>query len=226
MFRPGKDKGIATPIPLGLAALGTSIFLMGFALIFQPTPAWSSYFIEALLFGGVAEFLAGIWAFAYGDPLAATTFSFLGVFYGWWGLAMMLPAAHAVTTAAVSTGMVFVVAAVVTLYLWVASFFESTVFNLTLLFLWFGFALVGVSLFTDVTALAILGGIAALISGLIAGYGSFAEIYNATSLQEMLPVGEPASIRERSEHDEQARIRRIHPMEPTRPHADMSPERR
>jgi hypothetical protein len=42
----------------------------------------------------------------------------------------------------------------------------------------------------------------------------------------MLPVGEPASMRERSEHDEQERIRRIHPMEQTRPHADMTSERR
>lgn len=35
MLRPGKDKGLATPLPLGLAALGTTTFLMGVAAIFQ-----------------------------------------------------------------------------------------------------------------------------------------------------------------------------------------------
>ena len=82
MFRPGRDKGIATPIPLGLAALGVTTFVMGISLIAQPVGAWGPYFTNAMMIGGLAEFLAGMWAFAYGDPLAATVFSFLGAFYG------------------------------------------------------------------------------------------------------------------------------------------------
>jgi succinate-acetate transporter protein len=85
MFRPGQDKGLATPIPLGLAALGTTTFLMGIGLIFQAPAAWGPYFLQALFLGGIAELLAGMWSFAYGDPLAATAFSFLGAFYMAWG---------------------------------------------------------------------------------------------------------------------------------------------
>lgn len=221
MFRPGKDKGIATPIPLGLAALATTTFLMGFALIFQAPSTWTPYFTQAVLFGGVAELLAGIWAFAYGDPLAATAFSFLGVFYGWWGIAMTFLGAHALAAASVSTGMVFIVTAAVAFYMWVASFFENAAFNLALLFLWVDFALVSVSMFSGVTVLAILAGIAAIVSSLIAAYGSFAEIYNATSLHEVMPMGEPGTTRERSEHEEQERIRRIHPTEQSRPRAEI-----
>ena len=86
MFRPGRDKGIATPIPLGFAALATTTFLMGIGLIFQAPTAWGPYFLQAIFMGGLAELLAGMWSFAYGDPLAATAFSFLGAFYGYWGL--------------------------------------------------------------------------------------------------------------------------------------------
>src|SRR5579883_666939 len=108
MFRPGRDKGIATPIPLGLAALGVTTFLLGFGLIWQPAAQWGPYFGEAVLIGGIAEFLAGMWSFAYGDPLAATVFTFAAAFYGWWGLGGLL---HS-TMVPLSVGMVFLVSGV------------------------------------------------------------------------------------------------------------------
>jgi hypothetical protein len=40
MLRPGKDKGLATPVPLGLAVLATTIFLIGVAAIFQSPANW------------------------------------------------------------------------------------------------------------------------------------------------------------------------------------------
>ncbi len=83
MLRPGKDKGLATPVPLGLAALASTTFLMGIAYVFSAPTAWAPYVLQALLFGGLAAMLAGMWAFAYGDPLAATTFTFVGAFYSW-----------------------------------------------------------------------------------------------------------------------------------------------
>jgi uncharacterized protein len=214
MLRPGKDKGLATPIPLGLAALGSTTFLMGIAMIFQPLTAWSPYLIQALMFGGLIEILAGMWAFAYGDVLAAAAFSFLGAFFGWWGLVhLTFLGVHAAALATVnSVATVFIVAGVVTLYLWVASFYEFAAFNLTLLFLWLAFGLVGIAMYTGVVTLGVIGGIGAVISGLIAAYTSFAEIYNAASFQEVVPLGEPITIRRRAEEDEMERIRRTHPM--------------
>ncbi len=213
MLRPGKDKGLASPIPLGLAALATTTFLMGVAFIFQPLSSWSPYLLQALLFGGLAELLAGMWAFAYGDALAATAFSFLGVFFGWWGLAHMRLLGLTAATAATADGiaLIFIVTGVVTLYLWIASFYEFIAFNLVLLFLWIAFGLRGIAMFTGVDVLTIIAGIGAIISGLIAAYASFAAIYNATSLYEDMPLGESAAVRDRAEHDEMERIRRIHP---------------
>ena len=213
MLRPGKDKGLASPIPLGLAALATTTFLMGVTFIFQPLSSWSPYLLQALMFGGLAELLAGMWAFAYGDALAATAFSFLGAFFGWWGLAHMTLLGQTAATAATMNGvaLVFIVTGVVTLYLWIASFYEFVAFNLALLFLWIAFGLRGIAMFTGIETLTIIAGIAAIISGVIAAYASFAGIYNATSLQEDMPLGESAVVRHRVEQDEMERIRRIHP---------------
>lgn len=223
MLRPGKDKGIATPIPLGLAVIGVSTFLMAFAVLFQNSAVWLPYFTQSILFGGIVALLAGMWAFAYGDPLGATAFSFLGAFFGWLGITNLnFAPIHAATTAGafnVSTGMVMIVAGCVLLYLWVASFHESAAFNGTLLFLATALELFAINLFTGSTVIAILGGIAALISSAFAFYGSFGEVYNATALQEVVPIGEPTAVRERSLHDEQERIRRIHAMDNVDAHA-------
>jgi uncharacterized protein len=221
MFRPGRDKGIATPIPLGLAALATTTFLMGFAFLFQGPAHWGTYFLQAALVGGVAEFLAGMWSFAYGDALAATTFSFVGVFCVWWaingmgiGLALTGVGHSAVTIAALtsplSTGMVFIATGVVVGYIWIASFKESVAFNLAMLFLGAFYILAGIFAFTGAFVLGIISGVCAIISGLIAGYASFAELYNAASLSDTVPLGEPSEMRMRSEQEEMDRIRRIH----------------
>jgi len=77
-----------------------------------------------------------------------------------------------------------------TLYLWIASFYEFVAFNLAPLFLWIALGLRGIAIFTGVDVLTILAGIGAIISGLIAAYASFAAIYNATSLHEDMPWGE------------------------------------
>jgi succinate-acetate transporter protein len=221
MFRPGKVKGIASPIPLGLAAFGLTTFLMGFAVIFEARAAWTPYFTDALMFGGLAEFLAGIWAFAYGDALAATSFIFISVFYGWLAMsaANFVPAHGAAAAAfgmfSVSTGMVFVVTGFVVLYCWIASFNESVAFNATLLAFWISLELFAISFFTAVNVIGVIGGVFALIAGLCAFYGSFAEVYNATTMQEVVPLGEPAVIRERSETYEYERLRRLHPRETT-----------
>ncbi|MGH7002213.1 MAG: acetate uptake transporter family protein [Stellaceae bacterium] len=221
MLRPGRDKGLATPLPLGLAGLATTIFLMGIAIIFQPPTAWMPYLVQALLFGGMIELLAGMWSFAYGDPLAATVFTFLGGFFVWWGVMHMsaLLAVHGAASAATANSIatIYIVTGVVMLYLWVASFYEGAAFNHALLFLWLALGLTGIAMFTGITVLAILGGIAAIVCGLIAAYTSFAEIFNATALQETIPLGESMVVRTRVEEDELERLRRLHAVErPTR----------
>src|SRR2546421_8778481 len=90
-----KAEHAASIIPFGLTVLSIATFLMGFAAIFQSRTAWAAYFTMALLFGGVGELLAGMWAFAYRETIVATVFSFLGLFYAWFGLTnLIFPGRH------------------------------------------------------------------------------------------------------------------------------------
>src|SRR5216683_3084885 len=70
-------------IPFGLLSLSIATFLMGFAAIFPTRMALAPFFTMALVFGGIGEFLAGMWAFAYRESIVATIFSFLGLFYAY-----------------------------------------------------------------------------------------------------------------------------------------------
>jgi uncharacterized protein len=188
-----KAEYAASVIPFGLTALSIATFLIGFAAIFQSRTTWAPYFTMALLFGGVGELLAGMWAFAYREPIVATVFSFLGLFYAWFGLTnLIFPGGTAEEISAVSMGMVFLVGGVITLYLWVASFREPPGFNLTLLFLWISFVLLAVGLFTGLAIVSIVGGISAIISSVIAAIASFTELHRRAGLGEVLMVDELA----------------------------------
>jgi succinate-acetate transporter protein len=206
MFRPGRDKGIATPIPLGMATLGVATFLLGFALIWQPATQWGAYFGEAILIGGIAQFLAGMWAFSYGDPLAATLFTFAGSFYGWWGLHGIF---HTGAVVPLTDGMVFIVCGAAMGCLWLASFYETVVFSAALLLLWVGWVLTGCALFAASGGVAVAAGAALILSGLVAAYDIFADAYNAATFEDRVPVGEAATARERAEQEELQRLRRL-----------------
>ncbi|HLH76435.1 MAG TPA: acetate uptake transporter [Candidatus Binataceae bacterium] len=219
MLTPGKDKGIANPFPLGLACLGITTFLLGFAVLFQSPTGWMPYFGEAVLIGGVGELLAGMWSFAYGNTMGATLFSYVGVLYAWFGLinapnlaafGMLSSSATIRASASISIGMVLLVSGVIIAYLWVASFAESATLNGTLLFLWLSWVLLGIAHFGPYGLVGIAGGAAAILSSLGAAYGSFAEAFNEAYRSEVMPVGLIPSVRDRAENEEYERIRRLH----------------
>ena len=210
-----KDEHSVSMVPFDLTVLSIATFLMGFAAIFQTRTAWAPYFTMALLFGGVGEFLAGMWAFAYREPIVATVFSFLGLFYAWFGLTNLIflggAAEKMAEVSPVSMGMVFLVGGLITSYLWIASFRGPPGFNLTLLFLWIAFVLLAVGLFTGLAIVSVVGGIAAIISSVIAATASFTDLRKRAGLGEVLMVDELArKARERL-------AEKIRPSEPPRP---------
>jgi len=78
--------GIANPAPLGLAAFALTTFLLSAANAHwmkgnATGDAWVPY---ALAYGGIAQFLAGMWEFRNRNVFGATAFSTYGAF--WIGL--------------------------------------------------------------------------------------------------------------------------------------------
>ena len=183
-------------IPFGLLSLSIATFLMGFAAIFQSRAALAPYFTMALLFGGIGELLAGMWAFAYREAIVATIFSFLGLFYAWFGLTNVLFQAPGMETMAdadaFSTGMVFLIGGLLTLYLWMMSVRQASGLKLTLLFLWISFLLLAANFFTNLAIIGIVAGISAILSSIIAATASFTDLHRQAGLGEVATVDELA----------------------------------
>jgi succinate-acetate transporter protein len=191
-----KLESSASLVPFGLLSLSIATFLIGFAAILQLKIAPAPFFTSALLFGGIGEFLAGIWAFAYRDSIVGTVFSFLGLFYVWFGLTnLLLPPEGLERIAdmpAVSMGMVFLTGGLLTLFLWTACRRESSGLNLSLLFLWISFLLLAAGFFTNFAIVGIAGGISAILSSLIAAIASFGELHRQAGLGEVPTVDQLA----------------------------------
>jgi succinate-acetate transporter protein len=192
----GKIEQRSSIIPFGLLSLSIATFLMGFAAIFPTRMALAPFFTMALLFGGIGEFLAGMWAFAYRESIAATIFSFLGLFYVWFGLTNLMFQAPGVgkmiDVDAFSTGMVFLIGGLMTLYLWTVSFHQPSGLKLTLLFLWISFLLLAANFFTNLAIIGIVAGISTIFSSIIAATASFTDLHRQAGLGEVPTVDELA----------------------------------
>lgn len=81
---------IANPASLGLAALALPLFLWGviFADFFDRTSAVMFLIPVGLVYGGLTQALAGMWAFRKHEPLLATLFGTFGAF--WLSYAVLL----------------------------------------------------------------------------------------------------------------------------------------
>src|SRR6202049_1070520 len=78
-MRAGAAPAIADPAPLGLAAFAlTTLLLSAHNTGWAPDLIWLG---PALFYGGLAQFLAGMWSFRRGNVFTATAFSTYGAFW-------------------------------------------------------------------------------------------------------------------------------------------------
>jgi uncharacterized protein len=78
-MRAGAVPAIADPAPLGLAGFAlTTLLLSAHNTGWAPDLIWLG---PALFYGGLAQFLAGMWSFRRGNVFTATAFSTYGAFW-------------------------------------------------------------------------------------------------------------------------------------------------
>jgi uncharacterized protein len=78
-MRAGAAPAIADPAPLGLAGFAlTTLLLSAHNAGWAPELIWLG---PALFYGGLAQFLAGMWSFRRGNVFTATAFSTYGAFW-------------------------------------------------------------------------------------------------------------------------------------------------
>jgi uncharacterized protein len=184
--------GIADPAPLGLAGFAlTTVLLSGFNAGKISTGALT-FVGMALFYGGLGQFMAGMWEFKRNNTFGATAFSSFGAF--WMGLGVLFVIDTFAKTALLGPdGLTWFLLtwAVFTTYMFVASMRVSGAVMLVFLllavtfwFLWIGEGMRE----APGSGWTAAGGWTGLATAVAAFYASFAGVTNLTWGRQVLPT--------------------------------------
>jgi succinate-acetate transporter protein len=203
--RPLAEPPAADPAPLGLSAfaLTTFVFSLVNAGIIQqgsdPSQQIVNLFLPlALIYGGLAQFVAGILEFRTGNTFGLAGFGSFGAF--WISLAVMNLMARqgiiAETRLAEAQGWFFLAWAIFTAILFIATFglnvgliVTFALLLLTLILLAIGDLMGGHPAGGMAERIATWGGYVGIITAFAAWYVAAAEVINDTFGRAVLPVG-------------------------------------
>ncbi|MFZ1061864.1 MAG: acetate uptake transporter [Acidimicrobiales bacterium] len=182
------EQSVADPGPLGLAGFAMTTFCLSSA----NANLWKGAGVAAalalaLIYGGTAQFAAGMWEFARKNTFGALAFTSYGAF--WIGLWLLLHGGP-VPSGTDTVGIYLLAWTIFTLYMTVAALRTSTavllvfvVLSLTFIFLTIGAWGAG---HTDMTR---IGGWLGIVTAALAWYASAAGVVNDTHKRVVLPVG-------------------------------------
>jgi succinate-acetate transporter protein len=182
---------IADPGPLGLAAFaGTTFVLSLFNAGWVGQPKLEAVVLPlALLYGGIAQVLAGMWEFKKNNTFGAIAFTSYGAFWMSFyfyvhNIAGTLPAADAHT----ATGIFLLMWTIFTAYMTLAAVKTNRVLLGVFVLLLTTFALLTIGEFGQKLSIHHAGGILGLITAAVAWYASAAGVTNSTWGKTVLPV--------------------------------------
>jgi uncharacterized protein len=183
---------VADPAPLGLAGFALTTFVLSAHNAGWFGGAGSAIVIGlAIFYGGVGQFMAGMWEFRNKNTFGATAFSTYGAFWLALGTYLLLITFGKVPGAdvQVSLGFFLLAFAIFNTYmmLWAARlnmavFGVFLTLEVTEIVLFLGF-------FSKSASLIQLGGWIGILTALVAWYTSAAGVVNSMSARAFLPVG-------------------------------------
>ena len=172
---------VADPGPLGLAAFATTTFVLslvnaGDIVVVLPI---------ALMYGGVAQLLAGMWEFKRNNTFGAVAFTSYGAF---WISFYFLATKFLKGAPADAVGVFLLAWTIFTLYMVIGSFATNgalaalfVVLEVTFIFLTWGN-------FANSTSIVKIGGYLGIITAIIAWYASMATVVNPTFGKTIFPT--------------------------------------
>lgn len=197
MVEQPKAPALANPAALGLGAFALTTFILsGHNALGGGTVPLLAMFGYAVFYGGLAQFLAGMWEFRTGNTFGATAFSTYGAF--WMGLAafvaLILMGKVAANEVAPSLGWILLAFAIFNTYM----LFWSTRVNVAVFAVFLTLEITEILLFLGNFSgnkagegLVALGGWMGIITALVAWYASAAIVANSMRTKPILPVGNP-----------------------------------
>ena len=186
---------IADPAPLGLIGFGMTTLALSFANagIIKEAGGLSVILGLAVFYGGIAQFVAGIWEFRRGNTFGATAFCSYGAFW----LSFWYLNTHAVAGAGPdihqSIALYLFSWALFTAYMTVAALKTTTatlaVFAaLTVTFIFLGIGALQNAAAGSLASMTKVGGYIGIVTALLAIYASAALVINATHKKDVLPT--------------------------------------
>ena len=192
----------ADPGPLGLAAFAGTTFMLslvnaGLVGVQHVAPGGGLLPMVAALalaYGGVAQFVAGLWEFRTGNTFGAVAFCSYGAFWISFYFIVQSAGKNVPTVFFSGLGLYLWMWGIFTAYMFIASLRTTAAVAAVFLLLAITFIVLGIgnSALTgthDVTNGTIkLGGYIGIVTALVAWYASFAVVVNSTFGRVMMPV--------------------------------------
>ncbi len=192
----------ADPGPLGLAAFAGTTFMLslvnaGLVGVQHVAPGGGLLPMVAALalaYGGVAQFVAGLWEFRTGNTFGAVAFCSYGAFWISFYFIVQSAGKNVPTVFFSGLGLYLWMWGIFTAYMFIASLRTTAAVAAVSLLLAITFIVLGIgnSALTgthDVTNGTIkLGGYIGIVTALVAWYASFAVVVNSTFGRVMMPV--------------------------------------
>ncbi len=177
---------IADPGPLGLAGFAMTTFILSLVNAQVITGASSADFLGlALVYGGAAQFFAGMWEFRKGNTFGALAFGSYGAFW----IAVFVQVKFFPGSAAGIGWSYFLLAwTIFTFYMLTASLKTTGAVFMVFLALTVTFALLCAGSFKDSASITQAGGDCGIATAIFAWYASWAVVVNSTFKRAVMPV--------------------------------------
>jgi uncharacterized protein len=182
---------IADPAALGLGGFALTTFVLSAHLAgWAPDVIWVGL---AFFYGGLAQFMAGMWEFRRGNTFAATAFGSYGAFWMSLALYVVLVLFGKVPPATVSQGQGWFLAgfAVFNTYMMLWALRVNIGVFLVFLTLEATEILLAIGNLTGATGFIQIGGIVGVVTAIVAWYVSAATVVNSLGSRPFLPLGKP-----------------------------------
>jgi succinate-acetate transporter protein len=182
------EQKVADPAPLGLAAFAMTTFFLSSA-----NAGWwdkggaSAALALALIYGGTAQFAAGMWEFVRKNTFGALAFTSYGAFWIGFYVLLKIPAIPASTN---TVGIFLLGWAIFTAYMTIAAMRTNTAVLSVFVFLTLTFIALTIGNWgAGSTGWVKLGGYLGIVTAALAFYASAAGVINDTHGKVVLPVG-------------------------------------
>jgi uncharacterized protein len=188
---PSADIKIADPGPLGLGAFALTTFILSmFNAELVRGAGEPIVFGVALMYGGFAQILAGMWEFRSGNTFGATAFTSYGAFWlSFWAYVQFYAADVAKADAAGKAAGLYLIAwGIFTAYMLIAALRTNGALVGVFAVLLVTFMLLGIGEAGGHTDIVKAGGYFGLVTAAGAWYCSFAGVLSSTFGRPILPL--------------------------------------